>query len=79
MRGKYTVVLSIPQSGTIESEGANLKPLSDRFNEHYNRVKKSAEEPEYLKNATLGEYSQPFVFYKKPKMSDDAKHIVLSK
>ena len=75
------MVLFISQSGTIESEGVNVKPLPNRLNEHYNRLKRSAEEPKYLKNATLGEYFEPFyhVIYKKTEILDNTEYIGLSK
>ena len=75
------MVLFISQSGTIDSEGVNAKPLPDRLQEHYNRIKRSVEEPEYLKNAAKGEYSTPFyhVIYKKSEIPDNAEYIGLSK
>ena len=75
------MVSFIFQSGTIESEGINMKPLPDRLNEHYNRLKRSAEEPKYLKNATLGDYFESFyhVIYKKTEIPDNTEYTVLSK
>ena len=58
-----------------------MKPLSPRLNKHCNRLKRSAEEPEYFKNATLGEYSDPVyhVIYKKRETHDNGDYIDLSK
>ena len=78
---KCTVVSFILQSGTIESEGVNVKPLPDHLNEHYNRLKTFAEEPKYFNNATLCEYSKPFHhgIYKKTKIADNPEYFDLSK
>ena len=75
------MVLFISQSGTIESEDVNVKPLPDRLNNYYYRLKRSAEKPKYLKNATLGEYSKPFyhVIYKKTETPENTVDIGLSK
>ena len=75
------MVLFISQSGTIDSEGVNVKPLPNRLYKNYNRIKKSVEEPQYLKDAALGEYSEPLYhfIYKKPGIPDNAEYIGLSK
>ena len=75
------MVLFVPQSGTIDSVGLNVKPLPDRLQEQYNRMKRSAEELEYLKNATGGEYYRPFyhVVYKRSGIPDNTEYIGLSK
>ena len=75
------MLLFILQSGSIESEGVNVKPLPDRLNEHYNRLKTSAEEPDYYKNATLSENSESslHVIYKISEIPENAEYISLSK
>ena len=81
MQSKFTVVLFIPQSGNIYSEGVGVKPLSDRLNEHCHRIRRSVNEPDYIKNATLGEYSEPVyhVIFKKREIPDNAQYVGLSK